>query len=205
VLTGRLAAASAVCALLFVGLGLQVTRRPARLDALAARRGTNFPLAVAFTQSGYGLALTLLGAGSIAAALALRAPAVIPLAILVAQIGSQAAVHLAKAIFARPRPAAWVYRHEPGFAYPSGHATTAVVFYGAWLVVLWNAALPLPVRAGGAALLAAWALGVGWSRVALGAHAPTDVIGGFLFGLAWLCAMLAIAVSRGAGLVTRHA
>jgi membrane-associated phospholipid phosphatase len=204
-MTGRLMAAGAVCLVLFVGLGLFIVRHPLpRLDALGAGlRGMNVPLATVFTVSGYGTALTLLGLGAVAAALGLRLPLKIPLAILVSQAVSQALANGSKDLFARARPDAWLYRHEPGFSYPSGHAVTAVVFYGAWAVVLWMSPLPPAARLGGTALLAAWALGIGWSRVALGAHYPTDVIGGFLFGAAWLC--FALAALRYAGFVTRPA
>jgi len=204
---GRLVAAAGLCALLFAALGVWAAHHPlSRLDLLGAGvRGTNIPLAVVLTKSGYGVALTILGIGTIAAAAALRVSVTIPLAILISQIVSQVVVNLMKGLFARPRPEAWLFRDEPGFSYPSGHATTAVVFYGAWLVVLWSSPLPLPVRAGGVAVLAAWALGIGWSRVALGAHYPTDVIGGFLFGLGWLCVTIAIAASRNVGLLMRQA
>jgi membrane-associated phospholipid phosphatase len=203
--TGRLLAGGAVWLLLFLGLGVFVARQPlSRPDALAAGlRGANAPLAAAFTISGYGAALTLLGIGSVAAALALRLSLKIPLTILCSQVVSQGLVSLSKGLFARARPDAWLYRHEPGFSYPSGHAATAVVFYGAWVMVLWTSPLPSAVRVPGTALLAAWALGIGWSRIALGAHYPTDVIGGFLFGAGWLC--FALAAARGAGLVTLHA
>ena len=36
------------------------------------------------------------------------------------------------------------------------------------------------------------AVGISWSRLALGAHYLTDVVGGLLFGAAFLCAALAI-------------
>jgi membrane-associated phospholipid phosphatase len=202
---GRPLAAAAVCFALFVALGLCVTRHPlSRLDVSAAGlRAANVPLATMFTVSGYGPALTLLGLGSIAAAFALRLSIKIPLVILVSQVVSQGLVSASKGLFARARPDAWLYRHEPGFSYPSGHATTVVVFYGAWLFVLWASPLPAPVRFAGSALLAAWALGIAWSRIALGAHFPTDVAGGVMFGLGWFC--LVLAAARYAGLVTRPA
>lgn len=204
-MTGRLLAAAALSFVLFAALGLFVTRHPlSRLDVAAAGlRAANVQLATIFTLSGYGAALTTLGLGSIAGAFALRLSIKIPLAILVSQAVSQGLVSASKGLFARARPDAWLYRHEPGFSYPSGHATTAVVFYGAWMLVIWASPAPAPVRVAGAALLAAWALGICWSRIALGAHYPTDVAGGVLFGLAWLCFMLAAA--RHAGLVTQPA
>jgi len=40
-------------------------------------------------------------------------------------------------------------------------------------------------------VLVLWALGIMWSRLALGAHYLSDVFGGALFGTAWLCALFA--------------
>ena len=204
-MTGRLLAVAVLCFLLFAAVGLFVTRQPlSRLDGWAAGlRAGNVHLATIFTVSGYGPALSVLGLVSIAATFALRFPIKVPLAILLSQVVSQGLVSAAKGLFARSRPCAWLYRHEPGFSYPSGHAATAVVFYGAWALALWASPLPAPARVVGCALLAAWALGIGWSRIVLGAHYPTDVAGGVLFGVGWLCFVLAAA--RYAGLVARPA
>jgi undecaprenyl-diphosphatase len=193
-LTVRLLVAGGVCFALFVALSRVIVReRLSRSDLVlsANLHGANVPFASVLTVSGYGPTLTVLGLGSIAAAFALRLPAAVPLVILVSQALSQLLVNVSKSLFARARPDAWLYRHEPGFSYPSGHAVTAVVFYGAWAVVLWSSPLPAAVRIAGTTLLVAWALGIGLSRVALGAHYPSDVAGGFLFGLAWLCFALA--------------
>lgn len=69
-----------------------------------------------------------------------------------------------------------------GPAFPSGHTTVATVVgvLGAWMLLQrpWPRGL---VVAGGAAV----ALAVGWSRVWLGVHWPSDVVGGWLFGAAW--------------------
>jgi undecaprenyl-diphosphatase len=189
--------------MLFAVLGWWVTGHPlSRIDELGKFAfAKNLPLAIALTDSGYGLVLSLIGAGTVVAALALHLPVRIPLVIVASQLLSQAVVNMLKGLYARHRPDAWLYRHEPGYSYPSGHATTAVVFYGAWLLVLWSAPLPLTARVAGVALLLGWGMGIGWSRVALGAHYPSDVAGGFLFGLGWLC--LGLALLR-VELVARH-
>ncbi|MGY4393993.1 membrane-associated phospholipid phosphatase [Streptomyces sp. TE12347] len=73
--------------------------------------------------------------------------------------------------------------HAPGFSFPSGHAMTATTSCAVLLLVL----LPLVPRAW---RLPAWALavvavlGVGGTRVALGVHWVSDVVGGWLLGLA---------------------
>lgn len=87
----------------------------------------------------------------------------------------------AKAAFALPRPSelhannmAWVIVDPDSlYAFPSGHA----VYTAAVVVCLWPLG-PWPLRL----LLLALASAVGWSRVALGAHFPADVLAGFLMG-----------------------
>jgi membrane-associated phospholipid phosphatase len=77
-----------------------------------------------------------------------------------------------------------------GNSFPSGHSMQAVVCYGALLLVL----LPLiPERRRNLAIgaTATWALLIGLSRLALGVHYVSDVLGGFVLGAAWLAASVA--------------
>ncbi|HWU06046.1 MAG TPA: phosphatase PAP2 family protein [Streptomyces sp.] len=73
--------------------------------------------------------------------------------------------------------------HAPGFSFPSGHAMTAMTSFAILLLVL----LPM-VRRGARPLFLAVAvvsvLGVGFTRVALGVHWFSDVLGGWTLGLA---------------------
>jgi len=77
-----------------------------------------------------------------------------------------------------------------GKSFPSGHAMSSTVVYGALLMVF----LPVigrryrPVVLGGAILLV---LAIGFTRLALGVHFISDVLGGFVLGLAWLAASTA--------------
>lgn len=71
----------------------------------------------------------------------------------------------------------------PGFSFPSGHAMTATTSCAVLLLVL----LPLVPRAWRPlpwALAVTAVLGVGYTRVALGVHWVSDVIGGWLLGIA---------------------
>lgn len=73
--------------------------------------------------------------------------------------------------------------HAPGFSFPSGHAMTAATSCAVLLLVL----LPLVPRAWRAlpwALALVSVAGVGYTRVALGVHWVSDVVGGWLLGLA---------------------
>lgn len=77
-----------------------------------------------------------------------------------------------------------------GKSFPSGHAMSSTVVYGALLMVF----LPVigrryrPVVLGGAILLV---VAIGFTRLALGVHFISDVLGGFVLGLAWLAASTA--------------
>jgi undecaprenyl-diphosphatase len=73
----------------------------------------------------------------------------------------------------------------PDYSFPSGHTMNALVFYLALALIAWSIA---GRRAGLLAVLVAAVivLGVGVSRIYLGFHYFTDVVGGVLAGLAWL-------------------
>ena len=79
------------------------------------------------------------------------------------------------------------FAHAPGASFPSGHAMTSALAGGILVLV----GLPLLGRRGKAVLwtIAALAvLAVGYSRVALGVHWVTDVVGGWLLAVALLAA-----------------
>lgn len=186
---------AAVCAAVaFFALGARVAARPPVWpDSLAtAVFGRGAPLAELFTRSGYGSAITALSALALGAAASLRAPLLPEILTIALQVVSQSLVRVVKAAWGRVRPPEWLFRREGGFSYPSGHAATAVVFYGCWIAVVAHSALPVEAKAALGAILGIWIAGICWSRVALGAHYPTDVLGGALFGAAFLAAGLGL-------------
>jgi len=92
-----------------------------------------------------------------------------------------------KDVFHRARPEHWLVSQETSAGYPSGHAVLAVAFYGFVAYRVWRSTLPAGVRGVVVAACIVWIAAVGWSRLAIGAHYPTDVFGGYLLGTAGLC------------------
>ncbi|MEY2407138.1 MAG: hypothetical protein QOG39_2054 [Acidimicrobiaceae bacterium] len=78
-----------------------------------------------------------------------------------------------------------------GTSFPSGHAMSATITYGALVLVFLPVLGPRARRValGAAALLV---LAIGSSRLLLGLHFLTDVVGGYVLGLAWLLASTAV-------------
>lgn len=91
---------------------------------------------------------------------------------------------LAKSVVERARPhLPDPVAHAPGFSFPSGHAMTATTSCAVLLLAL----MPLVPRAWRPlpwALALVTVVGVGYTRVALGVHWVSDVVGGWLLGLA---------------------
>ena len=116
------------------------------------------------------------------------------LALALAYPVTQGAVHLLKVIVERPRPeanAAMADAH--GFSFPSAHSATSVAVYATIAFILIRASRHGYSRVAVASLAAVLVLGVGLSRVLLGAHYPTDVLAGWTFGalvasVCWLTA-----------------
>ena len=110
------------------------------------------------------------------------------LVLLTIAVGAIELERVIKLIVARPRPpAAWRVFHEKGWSFPSGHATHSAAVYAS------VAYLATHIRAlGRRARVAIWmtAIGacllIGVSRIYLGAHWPTDVVGSWMLAIVWL-------------------
>jgi membrane-associated phospholipid phosphatase len=154
-------------------------------DFAARHREVMSPFARIGTLPGERFVHPLMGALTAGSIILLRgrvgaARALVSLA--AASLGAIVAHHAVKFFYPRPRPASALARGKTEAAFPSGHTAdaTAVVLTSAWLLVregILPAGLALPL-----ALLIAFVTGI--SRVALGWHWGTDVIGGWLAGLA---------------------
>jgi len=136
---------------------------------------------VAITMMGDSLVLTALAVTLVVAFAAYRRWRA-GIAVLLAIVGAALFVPLVKSILQRPRPTA-LYSGAEAFSFPSGHATLSMTIFGI-IAVVFADGRPLRTRfaiyMSAAVLIGAIAL----SRVYLGAHWPSDVVAGILFGLA---------------------
>jgi undecaprenyl-diphosphatase len=73
---------------------------------------------------------------------------------------------------------------EPGYSFPSGHSALSAVAYGILITLVLHSSLRPAVKAAITTALVALILLVGFSRVYLGVHYPSDVLGGWLSGAA---------------------
>jgi undecaprenyl-diphosphatase len=107
--------------------------------------------------------------------------------LLIATMAGEAVVqHFVEVLFARPRPSAHfaLIRLPVPYAFPSGHAWASLLLAAILGLVLWRS-LPRnwPVRVAIVSGVLAVALLVGASRVYLGVHWPTDVLGGWVLAV----------------------
>ncbi|MGV3050897.1 phosphatase PAP2 family protein [Streptococcus hyovaginalis] len=92
----------------------------------------------------------------------------------------------AKYLYSRARPTIEHLVSAHGFSFPSGHSTGAMMIYGFLLIIVCQRIQSKGLRIAVEALLGLFIVLIGLSRIYLGVHYPTDVLGGFLLGFACL-------------------
>lgn len=99
---------------------------------------------------------------------------------------------LVKHIIRRPRPAyASAFVHDYSFSFPSGHAMGSLIAYGMvayLLVIFW--ANRWQTRVAVVSIAGVLIVAIGVSRLYLGVHYFSDVVGGYAAGVIWLSACI---------------
>lgn len=114
--------------------------------------------------------------------------------LMLAAVGGAAMMNLIlKSIFERTRPDLWTHLvTEDNFSFPSGHAMGSSAFAFAIIAILWGTKWqPLAIGLG-----IIYIFFIGFSRLYLGVHFPTDIIAGWALSLAWVSVVTGLVYTR---------
>lgn len=112
-------------------------------------------------------------------------------ALLGSLFGATVLNYVLKVHYLRLRPVLYFKIKESGYSFPSGHAMISMAVYGMFFYLLAKNDNKRP-RFLYFSLGILFPLLIGFSRVYLGVHWPTDVLGGFIAGLFWLVVTIII-------------
>lgn len=168
--------------------------RPALFAAMSIRDGWLDALVTAFTTIGGPLLAPIVAAASVIV-LASVWRSWLPITLMVAATaGSVAVTVVGKNYLDRVRPpheyAVAPYEWSPSF--PSGHSLNSVVIGGVLAYLLWRRIQSRSARIAIIAGAGVYAFLMGLSRIYLGRRWLTDVVMGWMLGLAWLAAIIAV-------------
>jgi undecaprenyl-diphosphatase len=161
-------------------------------------RGSLDTLMVLLTGGGSMPPMTLLTVTALLLLVAANRPREVRY-LLVSTLGCLLLNVLLKAVFQRARPDAeppYLLPRPTSFAFPSGHTMGSAGVIGSLVVIVRVLRPPHLVWIGAVVLGGTLILGVAVSRVYLGAHYPSDVLGGLFATLAWLSAVTGWAYPR---------
>jgi membrane-associated phospholipid phosphatase len=99
---------------------------------------------------------------------------------------------LVKHLVQRERPVAFFRVPESGYGFPSGHTMGATCLAFALGFLLWRCAARPGLKALGTVALVVGVAAIALSRLILGVHYPTDVLGSLLLGTAWMSGLIAL-------------
>ena len=93
---------------------------------------------------------------------------------------------LLKKILQRPRPTEYRIIEETGYSFPSGHSMVSMAFYGYLIYLIYKYVKNKYVKWISISLLSILICLIGISRIYLGVHYTSDVLGGFLISISYL-------------------
>lgn len=91
-----------------------------------------------------------------------------------------------KVIFARARPDVNPLMIENTYSFPSGHSMMSMILYGYLIYIIYNKFKNKKYKLLLISVLSILIFCIGFSRIYLGVHYVSDVIGGFVLGIAYL-------------------
>ncbi|QAT63186.1 phosphatase PAP2 family protein [Acidilutibacter cellobiosedens] len=89
-----------------------------------------------------------------------------------------------KHIFARSRPNILQLISETGYSFPSGHAMNNASLYVMLILLIWKYDESTSLKIIFSSICIILTVLIGWSRIYLGVHYASDILGGWLFGFA---------------------
>ena len=93
---------------------------------------------------------------------------------------------LIKAILQRPRPDKFRIVETSGYSFPSGHSMVSMAFYGYLIYLIYKYVKNKYIKWTSIILLSILICLIGISRIYLGVHYTSDVLGGFLISISYL-------------------
>jgi membrane-associated phospholipid phosphatase len=102
--------------------------------------------------------------------------------LIITLLGSWLISYTTKLILQRPRPSFWEVTSLPSdYSFPSGHALLSMSLVAALMVITWGSRWQGWVLVIGGI----YAITIGWTRLYLGVHFPSDVLAGWMVAIAW--------------------
>lgn len=152
-----------------------------------------WPLALSETVSLFGTAPIVVVITAVVGASIARHGRWFDIALLIAaMVGAVLLSPLTKHLISRARPTAFFRTSATGYSFPSGHTLNATCLALALGFIFWRLPWHRTVKVVWTLALVVYVACVGASRVVLGVHYPTDVLGGFLLGGAWATLLMTL-------------
>lgn len=101
-----------------------------------------------------------------------------------------------KFLLQRPRPTEYRIIEETGYSFPSGHSMISMAFYGFLIYLISKHIKNKYVKRLLIVLLSTLIISIGISRIYLGVHYTSDVVGGFLIAISYLIIYIGIVNNR---------